>query len=98
MIFWKRVVLATAMICSIGVAQAAERSVELDVSNTGCATCAPIVRRAMSRVPGVSQVSVTEQAGGVAVATVNFDDDETTAEAIAAASTNAGYPAHAREN
>ena len=32
------------------------------------------------------------------VATVIFDDDKATPEALAAASTNAGYPAHAREN
>lgn len=98
MTFWKHAILAATATFAGGVAQAAERKIELDVSNTGCATCAPTVKKAISRLPGVSQVVVKEQAGGVAVATVVFDDDKTTLEELAAASTNAGYPAHAREN
>ena len=64
MTFWKRVVLAAAATFAGGVAQAVERTIELDVSNVGCATCVPTVRRAIGRVHGVSQVVAREQAGG----------------------------------
>lgn len=77
-------------------AQAAERTVKLDVANVSCVTCAPIVRRAISRVPGVTAVSVTPGAAGRAVAIVTYDDVQVTPTVLAQASTNAGYPAHVR--
>jgi mercuric ion binding protein len=44
----------------------------------------------MAAVPGVSTVAVSFEAK---TATVTFDDAQTTPDAIAAASMNAGYPA-----
>ncbi len=77
-------------------AQAAERTVTLDVTNVSCVTCAPIVRRAISRVPGVTAVSVNPGDAGRAVATVTYDDVRVTPTVLAQASTNAGYPARVR--
>jgi mercuric ion binding protein len=80
-----------AVLLSIGGAIAAERTVTLAVQNVTCATCAPIVKKTLARVPGVSQVSVVER-GEVATATVTFDDTQTTIAALITATTNAGYP------
>ena len=55
-----------------------------------CAACPYIVKTSMEAVPGVTKVAVSFE---VQTATVTFDDAKTTPDAIAAASTNAGYPA-----
>ena len=72
------------------VGHAAERTVTLAVENMDCAACPYIVRETMAAVPGVSRVEVSFEK---AVAVVTFDDARTTAETVAAASANAGYPA-----
>lgn len=92
-----RAVLAfAAALFSAPAAQAAERTVILDVTNVSCVTCAPIVRRTISRVQGVTAVSVNPGTGGRAVATVTYDDAQVTPAVLAQASTNAGYPARVR--
>ena len=55
-----------------------------------CAACPITVKKAMGKVSGVSSVDVDFQSK---TATVTFDPERTKASAIAAASTNAGYPA-----
>lgn len=79
-----------------GAAIAAPRTATLQVENVSCVTCAPIVKKVLSRMPGVSQVAVVER-GGTATATVSFDDSTVTAEALAQATTNAGYPSTVKE-
>lgn len=92
-----RTALAAAALLLAGVASAAERTVTLDVDNVSCVTCAPIVKRTLSRLPGVSRVVVAEQAG-TATATVTFDDARVTADALTVATTSVGYPARVRQN
>jgi len=65
------------------------------VENMTCALCPVTVRTAMERVPGVKSVEVDFKAK---TATVVFDPSLTTVEAIATASTNAGYPARPAPN
>ena len=60
------------------------------VANMTCATCPITVKKAMSAVPGVRSVKVDFDSK---TATAAFDPNATNAAAIAAASTNAGYPA-----
>lgn len=60
------------------------------VENMTCALCPVTVKKAMAGVEGVRSVEVDFNAK---TATVVFDPGLTTADAIAAASTNAGYPA-----
>ncbi len=60
------------------------------VENMTCALCPVTVRKAMAGVRGVRSVAVHFD---TKLATVIFDPSKTTADAIAAASTNAGYPA-----
>lgn len=72
-----------------GVAPATERTVTLAVENMTCATCPPIVRKSLARVPGVGQVDVSAKNN---TATVRFDDEKTTVVALIDATTKAGYP------
>lgn len=88
---------ALALIGSIVAAPAAfagERTVTFAVDNMTCASCPYIVKTSMAAVPGVTNVSVSFEAK---TATVTFDDAKTNPDTIAAASTNAGYPAHPRQ-
>lgn len=69
---------------------AAERTVTFTVEKMTCAACPITVRQAMQKVEGVKSVTVDFE---TKTATVVFDPAVTTPEQIAAASTNAGYPA-----
>lgn len=95
---FRRILAATALIAMLSpfAAQAAERTVVLNVDNATCELCAPIVKKTLSRVSGVKAVMVQEANGtSPAVATVTFDDAVTNVATLIAASTNAGYPARA---
>jgi mercuric ion binding protein len=72
---------------------ASERTITFAVDNMTCASCPYIVKNSMAAVPGVAKVAVSFEAK---TATVTFDDTKTNPDAIAAASMNAGYPAHAK--
>lgn len=63
------------------------------IENMTCALCPVTVKKAMQGVDGVRSVDIDFDAK---TATVAFDPERTTADAIAAASTNAGYPATLR--
>lgn len=82
----------TALVGST-VAQAAETTQTLvfAVDNMTCALCPVTVRKAMEQVTGVKSVTVDFEAK---TATVVFDPAQATPDAIAKASTDAGYPAH----
>jgi mercuric ion binding protein len=87
--------LATNTGPDLAQAQAAhQETVSFDIENMTCATCPITVRTAMSRVEGVQNVEVDFE---TKIATVEFDPAVTTAQAIGAASTNAGYPAHQQD-
>ncbi|MDZ4365433.1 MAG: cation transporter [Afipia sp.] len=91
-----RSVVAAAALTISGAALAAPRTATLEVQNVTCVTCAPIVKKTLSRISGVSQVSIIEH-GGMATATVTFDDEKATAVALAQAVTNAGFPATVKD-
>jgi len=74
---------------------ATEQTVTLQVENMFCELCPLTVKTAMERVVGVKTVSVSFEE---MAATVVFDPAIATPEAIAAASTNVGYPAHPIES
>ena len=91
-----RTVATVAALTLTGTAFAAPRTATLEVQNVTCVTCAPIVKKTLSRISGVSQVALVER-GGTATATVTFDDEKATAEALAQAVTNAGFPATVKD-
>lgn len=69
---------------------AAEQTVTFMVENMTCALCPITVKRAMEGVEGVAAAEIDFEAR---TATVLFDTAATSADAIAKASANAGYPA-----
>lgn len=78
-----------AMVLTGGVAAAAEQTVTLAVEKMTCASCPYIVRQALTRVPGVSNVEVSfEQRQAV----VTFDDAKTDVAALTKATAAAGFP------
>lgn len=89
----RHVVVAAALAITLSpwAAQAAEKTVVLNVDNATCELCGPIVKRTLSRVSGVQAVEVKE-ANASAVATVTYDDAVTSVAVLVAATTNAGYP------
>lgn len=87
----RRLLSAFALLALPTAAIAApERSANFTVGNLTCPTCPIAVKTAMSRVPGVSRVTVDF---ATKVATVSYDPARATPAAIAAASTKVGYPA-----
>ncbi len=85
-----------AILLSANIAAAAERTVVLNVANATCELCGPIVKRALSRVPGVLDVQITEK-DEAAIAKVRFDDSRADTAALIAATTNAGYPSRVEQ-
>lgn len=63
----------------------------LTVENMTCALCPVTVKKAMEGIDGVRDVEIDFDAK---TATVTFDPSTASPDAIAAASANAGYPAH----
>jgi mercuric ion binding protein len=85
---------ALAIALSPLAAQAAEKTVVLNVDNATCELCGPIVKKTLSRVQGVTAVQIKEAtANAGAVATVTFDDAAADVPKLIAAVTNIGYPA-----
>lgn len=84
--------LIGSMMMVAPAAWAGEHTVTFAVDNMTCASCPYIVKKSMAAVPGVAKVAVSFEAK---TATVTFDDTKTSSDTIAAASMNAGYPAHA---
>lgn len=70
------------------------RTVVLEVRNMTCALCPLTVRKSLEKVPGVNRAEV-DFAGKTA--TVVFDADQTSPEALAKATTDAGFPAAVRK-
>ena len=79
-----------------GSAFAAEpRTVTLVVEHMTCAACPITVRKALSHVAGVSASTVDMKSH---TATVTFDPTQTSAEALATAVSQAGFPAKVLPN
>jgi mercuric ion binding protein len=61
----------------------------LAVENMTCGTCPIVVKKALSRVPGVSATIIDFDKK---TATVTFDPDKTTLVSLTRATTEAGFP------
>ena len=89
---WAAAAGSPAQAQSAGATTAESQSATFAIENMTCALCPVTVRKAMESVSGVTSVSVDFENK---TATVLFDPAVTDRAAIAAASTNAGYPAAA---
>ncbi len=74
---------------------AASKTVTLAVSNMTCASCPITVKKALTKVEGVSTADVNLDKKQ---AVVTFDDAKTNVAALVKATTDAGYPSAVKEN
>ena len=75
-------------------AQAGQATVVLDVHHAGCVLCGPIVKSTLAHVKGVTSVSVSQADGNAdVVATITYDNAQTSPAAMIKAATGRGYPA-----
>lgn len=81
--------VAAALLLLASPAWAAPKTVTLAVPGMTCATCPITVKKALTKVTGVTKVDVDlDQLQAV----VTFDDAKTTVTALTKATTDAGYP------
>ncbi|MCH9699002.1 MAG: cation transporter [Gammaproteobacteria bacterium] len=71
------------------------QSITLDVQNMTCAMCKITLKKALNKVDGVQNIDVDFDAK---TATVAFDPNKTSTEAIIKATTNVGYPSTVRQS
>lgn len=90
----KKLFAALAFITMVSPALAASQTVTLSVPGMTCAACPITVKKALSKVEGVTKTAVNF---GEREAIVTFDDSKTSVEALTQASENAGYPASLKE-
>ncbi|MER1941951.1 mercury resistance system periplasmic binding protein MerP [Castellaniella sp. FW104-16D08] len=64
-------------------------TVTLSVPTMDCPVCPITVKKALTKVPGVSQAEIDF---GKRLATVTFESSKTNADALVKATTDAGYP------
>lgn len=81
--------VAAALLLLASPAWAASKSVTLAVPGMTCAACPITVKKALTKVTGVSKVDVDLDK---LQAVVTFDDAKTTVAALTKATTDAGYP------
>lgn len=85
----KKLVALVALIAITSPVWAATQTVTLSVPDMNCAACPITVKKALTKVPGVSK---TEVSLDKREATVSFDDAKTNVEALTRATKEAGYP------
>ena len=85
-----RKLLAVVGLCMVtGSAWAAPKTVTLSVPSMYCSICPITVKKALTKVPGVSRVEVSL---AKRQAVVTFDDAEASVAALTQATKEAGYP------
>ena len=83
------ITLALAGVSASNPAFAAQKTVVLSVPSMTCSACPITVKKAISKVEGVSKVDVTFE---TREAVVTFDDAKTSVQKLTKASADAGYP------
>lgn len=68
---------------------AATKTATLEIPSMTCPVCPITVKKALDAVPGVSKVNVSY---AKKEAVVTYDDAKTSVDALATATTNAGFP------
>jgi len=85
----KKLLAALSLAAIVGPALAATQTVTLSVPGMTCAACPITVKKALSKVEGVSQVDVTFEKRE---AVVTFDDAKADTQKLTKATEDAGYP------
>lgn len=90
----KRSFVPIVLAALMAPAWAAPQTVTLSVPGMTCAVCPITVKKALSRVEGVSKAEVSFE---TREAKVTFDDAKTSVQALTKASEDAGYPASVKK-
>jgi mercuric ion binding protein len=85
----KRLLAALTLVGVFTLAWAAAQTVTLSVPGMTCAACPITVKKALSRVEGVSKAEVSFEKRE---AVVTFDDTQSSVQALTKATADAGYP------
>lgn len=88
----KKLLAFLVLLVATTPAWAAPQKVTLSVEGMTCAACPITVKKALSKVNGVSQVDIQFEKR---MAVVTFDDSKTSIQALTQATANAGYPSTA---
>lgn len=86
----KKLFAALVLVAVVAPVWAATRTVTLSVPGMTCAACPITVKKALTKVEGVSKVDIAFEQREAAV---TFDDARTSIRALIQATGNAGYPA-----
>lgn len=84
---------AAATLAMVSHVQAATQTVTLAVPSMDCPVCPITVKKALTKVPGVSDVTVDFDKRE---AVVTFDDAKASVQTLTLATGNAGYPSSAK--
>lgn len=91
----KKLLTALALAATFAVpARAATQTVTLSVPGMTCSTCPIIVKKAISKVEGVSKIDVTFE---TREAVVTFDDAKTSVQKLIKATGDAGFPSSVKQ-
>jgi len=85
----KKLLACLALFAVTAPVWAATQTITLSVPGMTCAACPITVKKALSKVDGVSRVDVTFEKR---IAVVTFDDAKTSVTKLTQATENAGYP------
>jgi mercuric ion binding protein len=90
----KKLFAFLALTAIVASASAARQSVTLSVPGMTCAACPFTVKKALSKVDGVSEIDVSYEKRE---AIVTFDDTRTSLQQLTKATENAGYPSSVKQ-
>lgn len=85
----KKLLASLALAAIVAPVWAATQTVTLSVPGMTCSTCPITVKKAISKVDGVSKVDVTYE---TREAVVTFDDAKASVQSLTKATEGAGYP------
>jgi mercuric ion binding protein len=78
----------------VAASAATPQTVTLAVQRMTCSLCPVTIKKSLEKVTGVSAVTIDF---GKKTATVTYDPDKTTPDALAEATTEAGYPSTVKQ-
>lgn len=87
------VLIGAAVALPVSLLAGTLQAVTLDVQNMTCAVCPITVKKALERVPGVTEAKVDLDRK---TASVSFDPDKTNPAVLTKATTDAGFPSSIR--
>ena len=89
-----RAIFLAIAILPVSALAGGQQTTVLDVQNMTCGLCPITVRKALEKVPGVTEAKVDF---GKKTATVRFDTDKASIDTLVKATTEAGFPASVRQ-